>query len=124
MPFRINVGGRRVTGHNLIRFEVTDPVEDGPPSRKKGRTRGWWARWAPGEVARKAAEGWVESILQGKLHISPAAEQGKCHGVKGQGSQRQDGGSSASTSPPVWQELGEGAGWWVSAEGPRVESPG
>lgn len=26
-----------------------------------------------------------ENILQGELHISPAAEPGKCHGVKGQG---------------------------------------
>lgn len=33
-----------------------------------------------------AAEGWSETILQGELHRSPAAaEQAKCHGVKGRG---------------------------------------
>ena len=38
-----------------------------------------------GKVDGKAAEGWGENILQGELHISPAAGQGKCHRVKGQG---------------------------------------
>lgn len=37
-----------------------------------------------GKVDGKSTEGWIESILQGELHISPAAELGKCHGVKGQ----------------------------------------
>lgn len=59
-----------------------------------------------GKVDGRAAEGWSESILQGELHASPAAaaEQGKCHGVKGlcgaggsQGQIRGQGESMASS---------------------------
>lgn len=37
-----------------------------------------------GKVDGSLQRGWIENILQGELHISPAAELGKCHGVKGQ----------------------------------------
>lgn len=79
----------------------------------------------PGEVAGESSEGWIKNVLQGELHTAPAAELGKCHGVKGQGkseTEMREGGearplprrgeasSSATTSFCVLQEeLGKGA---------------
>lgn len=62
----------------MIRFSIASLL-----SSSKGRIQVWWTTWARERWIR-ILKLWIENILQGELHITLAAEQGKCHEGKGQ----------------------------------------